>query len=152
MSAFFFGPIARVPAAQRNSIFLSVLVGFLTGPGNTAASVFCCADPCQTLVVRIRLLTMCHVCTNKPDISAAATVAILWAELTGRGVAFAGGGAGVRLGLVVWGVVCSVFLSLCCVVVCFCCLGICCPAPTTVTLGSRIVGSGGNCRCGCLTL
>lgn len=90
ISADSFHSNAGVPAVQGKSILLSGSVEFLMSPGNSAAAVFSCADLRLTVVLRICLLTMCHVNTDEPDVPPASTFTILWTSPTRRGIARAG--------------------------------------------------------------
>lgn len=81
--------ILGIPTARRKNILLSKLVEFLTGFENVLAPVLSCANRRPTVVVRICLLTMCHVCTCEADTPAATTVVMLWTARTGKGVILA---------------------------------------------------------------
>lgn len=75
-------PIVSISVVQGKSILLSALVGFLTGPGNSAAVVFSCADSHPTEAMSILLLTVCYACTSGFDAPAVAIVVMLSTEHT----------------------------------------------------------------------
>lgn len=89
-------PIASFLATQGKSILLSASVGFVPVPESFAGTVFSCANPRPTMVLQISLLTVCHVCTNLPDVTTATTVSMLWTVRARRGVALACSEAGVK--------------------------------------------------------
>lgn len=84
------------PAFWGNSILLSVSVEFLTVPRNSAANVLSYADLRLTVVMRICLLTVCHICTDGFETPVAATVVLIRTRHAGSGIASAGSEAGVR--------------------------------------------------------
>lgn len=73
--------IAGAPVSRGKRIFLSVLGGFLTGPENFDAAVLSSPNHYRTLVVRIYLLTVCHVCTGMLDAPVPVAAAMLWARV-----------------------------------------------------------------------
>lgn len=92
-ASFYF--IFAVPAARGKWFLLSVSVA---GPGNSAAAVHSCADLLPTVVVRISLLTVYHVCTYEPVVSSVTTATMLWTGIIRSGVAFNGSRAGDGVG------------------------------------------------------
>lgn len=134
---------AGVSATRGKSILLSRLVRFLMRLENSAASVLFCADLHPTVIVVIGLLTVYNVCTDEPDVSATATVIILWAGCVRRGVVLAGGKIVVGWGLGAGAVVCCTVLRFRSLTPGSCCLSVCCLAAAAVTLASGIVGAGG---------
>lgn len=81
--------IAGTPAAQGRSILLSASVLFLTGPGNSATDVFSCANPHLSVILRIHLLTVCHICTGMHDAPVAAAATMLCTKRAVGGVILA---------------------------------------------------------------
>lgn len=92
-------PNAGVSTILKKKILLSGSVGFLTGPGNSAAAILYYADSHPTIVVPIGMLTVYHVCAYEPDEPGAATAAIHCTGLAERSVTFSGNCAGVGVGV-----------------------------------------------------
>lgn len=136
--------IADVSGVRGKSILLSTLVDFLKGTRNPAAAILFWAHLRPTVVVCIRLLTVCYVYTAVPDIPVATTVAMLWTGRTeGGGVALAGSEAGVRCSLGGRIVAYRAVFQFYSVVAYSCHLGFCRPAAAVVSLESGITGTVG---------
>lgn len=69
---------ASIYVVRWRGSFLSTLVWFITGPGNSAAAILSCAFLRPVIVVFICLLTVCHVHTNFFDAHPTAPIVMLW--------------------------------------------------------------------------